>query len=136
MTTNGTEILEGTVARANGKGIKLHGANAWLNYSRFVEVPHPRCGQSVRVEAGDDGFIRKLVIFDTGTEASAPNSGSVTSPDCLTLRLRVLEIATTTAAAFAQSNEPGKVRTVEIFPLADRMMAWLEQRHTIEDLEP
>jgi hypothetical protein len=72
-------------------------------------------------------------------KASAPSSGSTAAPDRLTLRLRVLEIAASTTATFASSQEPGKVKASELFALADLMLAWVLQepaRHTIEFLEP
>lgn len=98
MTMNGTatETIKGRVVGANSKGIKVGGSDAWLNYSRFAEVPHPANGQMVRVDVGGDGFIRKLAILD-GAESSALSSGSASAPlDGLTLRLRVLEIAANT----------------------------------------
>jgi hypothetical protein len=136
MNGTSTETVEGRVVGANPKGIKVSGSDAWLNYSRFAEVPHPTNGQLVRVDVGGDGFIRKLAILD-GIEASAPNSGSA-APDQLTMRLRVLEIAANTVGRFAQCRE--QVKTSDVFPLADRMLAWLLEvdstaRHTIEGLE-
>jgi hypothetical protein len=141
MTTNGTTTLDGRVADVNDRGIKLGGTKQWLNFSRFTAVPRPERGQTVRVEVGGDGFIRKLQVLGGNTEASAPgsNAGSAAAPDQRSVRLRVLEIAASTTVGFAGCNEPGKIRSTDILPLADKLLAWvLEQpaRHTIEDLEP
>ena len=54
------------------------------------------------------------------------NAGTVLCPqDRLTLRLRVLEIAAATIGQFAQARE--EVRTEHILPLAERLLAWVEQ---------
>jgi hypothetical protein len=45
--------------------------------------------------------------------------------DRAALRLRVLEIAAATVGQFAQAHE--EVRTEHILPLADRLLAWIEQ---------
>ena len=106
MSMNGTastETIEGQVVSENAKGIRLDSSEAWVNYSRFADVPHPTKGQRVRVEVGGDGFIRKLVILggavdSTSAPGSGSNSGSAAAPDRLTLRLRVLEVCSVSRA--------------------------------------
>jgi hypothetical protein len=134
-TASSTETVEGRVVGENAKGIKLDGTGVWLNYSRYADVPHPERGQQVRVEVGNDGFIRKLQVLGCSAEVSGPTAAL----DRLSMRLRVLEIAASTTVGFAGCNDPGKVTSGAILPLADKLLGWvLEQpaRHTIEDLEP
>jgi hypothetical protein len=51
---------------------------------------------------------------------SAPTSGA---PDPITLRLRALEIAANCVGRFAECRE--QVRTADVFPLADKLLAWV-----------
>jgi hypothetical protein len=63
-----------------------------------------------------------------GSATSAPASAAAspsTSTDRIAVRLRVLEIAAATVGQFAQTRED--VRTAHILPLADRLLAWVEQ---------
>jgi hypothetical protein len=137
MTMNGTASLsytDGVVEGANERGLKVDGS--WRNYSKFAKGIAPAsAGQHVRLGLDAQGFIRELQVLGGNTEASAPDRGSNTT----SIRLRVLEIAASTTVGFAGCNEPGKVTSGSILPLADKLLAWvLEQpaRHTIEDLEP
>ena len=57
-----------------------------------------------------------------GTAGQAPAPAVA---DHAALRLRIVEIAAATVSQFAQAHE--EVRTEHILPLADRLLAWVEQ---------
>jgi hypothetical protein len=83
-----------------------------------------RAGEHVRLALDGQGFIRR----GESAEACAPAEASAgappsAAPDRLTLRLRAPEIAAGAVGQFAQCRE--QVKTADIFPLADTMLAWL-----------
>jgi len=59
---------------------------------------------------------RMFLFRGTTARAKASAPSSAAAPDRLTLRLRVLEMAASTTAAFASTNEPGKVKASDPFP--------------------
>jgi hypothetical protein len=126
-TTNGSRVVEhiiGVVQGANEHGVHLVDEPDWRNYSRWASKPEasPARGQHVRLGLDGSGFVRELQVLDQPAAAAAPTS---CPQDWLTLRLRVLEIAAATIGQFAQTRE--EVRTEHILPLADRLLAWVEQ---------
>jgi hypothetical protein len=79
-----------------------------------------------------DGQPTTVSHFTTCPDAKAWSrngaAGQAPAPavaDRAALRLRVLEIAAATVGQFAQAHE--EVRTEHILPLADRLLAWIEQ---------
>jgi hypothetical protein len=105
-------------------------------YSRFADVPHPQCGQLVRVVVGADNFIRQLQVLD-GTEASASSLGLATAPvsntarvgrplapDRTAVRLAVLQAAADFCGRFAGAREDAK--SEHVLPLAERWLRWVE----------
>jgi hypothetical protein len=133
-TASGSEIVEGRVVGENAKGIRLDGTEMWLNYSRFAAVPHPVRGQTVRVEVGSDGFIRRLAVLDSAeVPAPASNSAPAAAPDHMTVRMAVLESASRFAASRGEEIKSG-----DVLRIADRWLSWVVEqpaRHTIDDLE-
>jgi hypothetical protein len=130
MTTKSTggnagrvvEHVDGTVASANERGVKLAGETAYRNFSRFADPPItvPRRGARVRLGLDADGFVRQLQVLD--------DAASVQAADHSRDRQMGREVAIKTAAqllgAFAQCREEVKVE--HVFPLADKLLAWLE----------
>ena len=125
-TTNGGRIVEhldGIVQSVNDRGVHLVGEDTWRNFSKYAgTLATPAQGQHVRLGLDGSGFVRELQVLDPRAAAAAPAPGS---HDRLALRLRVLEIAAATVGQFAQAHE--EVRTEHILPLADRLLAWVEQ---------
>jgi hypothetical protein len=111
------------VQSANEHGVHLVGEDTWRNFSKYAStLATPAQGQRVRLGLDGSGFVRELQVLDQPTAAAAPAPGS---QDRLALRLRVLEIAAATIGQFAQARE--EVRTEHILPLAERLLAWVEQ---------
>ena len=77
----------------------------------------------MRLGLEGSGFVRELQVLDT--PSSATPAVLPVAQARAALRLRVLEIAAATIGQFAQARE--EVRTEHILPLADRLLAWLEQ---------
>jgi hypothetical protein len=142
MSMNGssTETVEGRVASATERGLSLVGQDRRFSYSQYRQVPHAEPGQLVRLEVDGRGFINRLQVLDGAVDSTSNTRGDIaTSVDRQSLRLKVLEIAPSTTVGFASCNDPGKVTSSAILPLAEKLLAWvMEQpaRHTIEDLEP
>jgi hypothetical protein len=86
----------------------------------------PPQGQRVRLGLDDSGFVRELQVLDQpSADGASPGTQAAPAPDSAALRLRSVEIAATTVGQFAQARE--EVRTEHILPLADRLLAWVEQ---------
>jgi len=130
-TTNGGRVVEhivGVVQSANEHGVHLVDEADWRNYSRWATKPEaaPARGQHVRLGLDGAGFVRELQVLDTlGADGASPGAQVARPPDRTTLRLRIVEIAAATIGQFAQAHE--EVRTEHILPLADRLLAWIEQ---------
>jgi len=60
-----------------------------------------------------------------GTASTTPPAPAPLAADRTALPLRIVEIAAATIGQFAQARE--EVRTEHILPLADRLLAWVEQ---------
>jgi hypothetical protein len=120
-----TESIDGIVQGANERGVHLQGEDDWRTFSKWAIKPEgaPARGQRVRLGLDGSGFVRELQVLDDTGAAVAPAPAA--AQDRTTVRLRVLEIAAATVGQFAQARE--EVRTEHILPLADRLLAWVEQ---------
>jgi hypothetical protein len=124
-TSNGhgrvTETLEGTVDRANARGVKLTNRDDYLNFSKYADPPiaPPRRGASVRLGLDADGFVRELQVLDTSGPAPTDDRSREIR------RMAAMKCAATITAAALQSN--AEARADHVFTLADRLLAWLEK---------
>jgi hypothetical protein len=128
-TTNGTsqgritEHVDGVVATANARGVKLVGEDDYRNFSKWVAEPigPPRRGARVHLGLDAAGFVRELQVLDEPAGAgqlSADRDRTIT-------RLAVLTAAATFLGLMGQAREEGKSEHVLV--LADRWLAWVEQ---------
>ena len=119
------ESVSGAVRQVNSKGtgVKVNGLDEWLNISQFHPVTTvPTVGELVDVqfERTDKGaWIQSLSIIG----ASPAGTASAPGPD---YRLAAMQTAAQLVCAFSQCHE--EVRVEHVFPLADRIFAWLEEK--------
>jgi hypothetical protein len=123
------ESISGAVTSVNAKktGLKVQGFDDWLNISQYHPVTTvPAVGELVEVsfERTDKGaWINSLTILGAAPvgRASAPG------PDrSVEIRRQVaMKCAARLTAAAIQSHE--EARAEWVFPLADRVLAWLEK---------
>ena len=122
MTTNNNgavgDTVEGLVEAANERGVKVLGE--WRNASKFHPVDLPDRGARVRLELDGKGFIKTVQVLD-----AAPPAQASANRDREIRRMCAIKVAANVIGQFAQTRE--EVRTEHIFPLADRILAWLEQ---------
>jgi hypothetical protein len=121
MTTlNGTvgDQVEGLVEARNDRGVRV--AGEWRNQSKFHPVDLPAQGSRVRLDLDSKGFIKSLQVLD-----AAPSASLSTTRDSTIRRQVAIKTAAQLVGAFAQCRED--VKTEHIFPLADRILAWLDQ---------
>jgi hypothetical protein len=114
------DVVEGLVESTNDRGVRVQGE--WRNVSKFHPVDLPDRGARVRVSLDPKGFIRSLEILD-----QAPPTAGSPSPgrDREIRRMCAIKVAANVIGQFAQCRE--EVKTEHIFPLADRILDWLEQ---------
>ena len=126
-TTNGDrgriiEHFDGVVAGSNERGVKLVGEDGYRNFSKYTAEPitPPARGAHVRLGLDGSGFVRELQVLDQSVATGE-------SPDrSREIRRQVaMKAAARLVGAFAQTHEEVKVE--HVFPLADRILAWLEQ---------
>jgi hypothetical protein len=124
MASKQLVTLSGAVEQVNakGNGIKLLGE--WLNISQYHPInPMPTPGElvEVQVEQTDRGaWISSLKII-----GGAPAAPSHTSRDAEIRRQVAIKTAAQLVGAFAQTHE--EVKVDHVFPLADKILAWLEK---------
>jgi hypothetical protein len=121
MTTpNGTtgDQVEGVVEARTASGIKVNGT--WASESKFHPVGLPDRGTRVRLELDNKGFIRTLHVLDAAPSASSSDR------DRTITRLSVLKTAANFLGAMAQVHE--EVRSDHVLTLADKWLAWVEQK--------
>jgi hypothetical protein len=133
MTANGqghiVEHIEGIVRGANERGIHLQGEPEWRNFSKYGDRPAPpRRGARVRLGLDADGFVRQLQVLDDAVATSMPAADP--TRDRQIRRQVAIKTAAQVVGAFAQCRE--EVKTDHLFPLADKILVWLEQ----PDYEP
>jgi hypothetical protein len=112
------EIIEGPIEQTSTTGIRV--AGVWSSVSKFKPVGVPPTGTHVRLQVDDKRFIVSLEVLDT--------SASVTElavPSGVNIRLAAMQTAAQLVGAFAQTHEEVKVE--HVFPLADRILKWLEE---------
>jgi hypothetical protein len=116
--------ISGPVEQVNAKstGIKLLGE--WLNISQYHPInPMPTPGElvEVQIEQSERGaWINSLKIV-----GGAPASAAHTSRDVEIRRQVAIKTAAQLVGAFAQTHEDVKVE--HVFPLADKILTWLER---------
>jgi hypothetical protein len=117
--------VEGSVAAANERGIKLAGEAAYRNFSKYADPPiaPPRRGDRVRVGLDADGFVRQLQVLDDAAASGAPAADPVR--DRASTRLAVLQAAANSLGLMSQARE--EVRSDHVLLLADKWLAWVEQ---------
>jgi hypothetical protein len=116
--------VEGTVAVANPRGIKLAGQAAYLSFSKYVESPiaPPRRGARVRLGLDADGFVRQLQILGDAAGAGAP--AAEPERDHQRRRMSALHSAATFCAGRSVSND---VSSVDVLKVAEAFERWLER---------
>jgi hypothetical protein len=117
--------LSGAVEQVNAKGTGIKVLGEWLNISQYHPInPMPTAGElvEVQVESTDRGaWINSLKILGA-SPAPVPSA-----PRDVEIRRQVaIKTAAQLVGAFAQTHE--EVRVDHIFPLADKILAWLEQK--------
>lgn len=121
--------IAGKVAQVNAKGLKLEGADSWVNVSKFAEnVTMPERGAQVVLTLDKAGFIRKIaapapvvaqpvavpqVAPIAGAQGEAPDKDTVIS------RLAVLNTATAILSSGSRAADPAAV-----LALAAQLEAW------------
>ncbi|MBV9327464.1 MAG: hypothetical protein JO352_27300 [Chloroflexi bacterium] len=117
--------LSGAVEQVNAKGTGIKVLGEWLNISQYHPInPMPTAGElvEVQVEPTDRGaWINSLKIL-----GASPSPAPSTSRDAEIRRQVVIKTAAQLVGAFAQTHE--EVRVEHVFPLADKILAWLEQQ--------
>lgn len=127
MSTKQLEYVSGAVVQINSKktGLKVQGLDEWLNISQYHPVaPLPTVGELVEVqyERTDRGlWITLLQIIGASATTTVPASDR----DRQIRRQVAIKAAARLVGAFAQMHE--EVKVDHVFPLADRILAWLEQ---------
>ena len=125
MATKELETTSGVVEQLNAKGTGIKVLGAWLNVSQYHPInPMPTGGQLVEctIERTDRGaWINSLTILPGGLA----DAGNLDEQSREFRRQVAMKTAAQLVAAFAQSREDVKVE--HVFPLADRIRAWLEQ---------
>jgi hypothetical protein len=134
MTTSNGQVgdqVEGVIESANERGIKVCGE--WRNVSRFHPVDLPERGARVRLDLDGKGFIRSLTVLDGAPLSTSSSSSAPTTREREIRRQVAIKTAAQLLGAFAQCREEPKLD--HLFPLADRILAWLEQPEKGEDEE-
>jgi hypothetical protein len=146
---SGAEVVEGTVARVNDRGLVLDGEDCWLNVSRYAKpAPKlPQVGETVRVYLDKDGYIRDVEALrdeervryaaGDGVDVPPPEEPSRqvppaqrpptivgTSPDKDTQIRRMNAVATATAmlSSGGHAADPD-----EVLRLAERIERWVSR---------
>jgi hypothetical protein len=119
------ETISGSVEQVNAKGTGIKVLGEWLNVSQFhpiATMPTPGELVEVQIETTDRGqWINSLKIL-----GASPAPVLSTSRDAEIRRQVAIKTAAQLVGAFAQTHE--EVRVEHVFPLADKILAWLEQR--------
>ena len=121
MASKQLVTISGAVEQVNGKGVKVRGE--WLNLSQYHPItPLPTAGElvEVQVEQTDRGiWINSLKILGGAVSTTVPNR------DRQIRRQVAIKTAAQLVGAFSQCHEEVKVE--HVFPLADKILAWLEK---------
>jgi hypothetical protein len=129
MTTNGdrgrvVEHREGVVGASNPRGVKLAGEPDYRNFSKYADPPitPPHRGTAVRLGLDSDGYIRTLEVLAEGSPSAG---GQNPDRDAQIRRQVAMKCAVQLTAAAIESN--ADARADWAFPLAEKILAWLEQ---------
>jgi hypothetical protein len=118
--------LSGAVEQVNARGTGIKVLGEWLNISQYHPInPMPTAGElvEVQVETTDRGcWINSLKILGA---SPAPVPVLSTPRDAEIRRQVAIKTAAQLVGAFAQTHED--VRVDHVFPLADKILAWLER---------
>jgi hypothetical protein len=117
------EHVEGTVASANHRGVKLTGHDDYFNFSSYADPPiaAPRHGQRIRIGLGADRYIRELQIVSTTSRSHAPAD----ERDGVIARSAVLKAAANFLGLMSQTRE--EVKSDHVLLLAEKWLAWVER---------
>jgi hypothetical protein len=126
-TSNGGRVVEhvdGLVQSSNERGLRLVGEDNYRNFSKYADPPiaAPARGSSVRLDMDASGFVRSVEILSTNIPGASVASSS--NRDSEIRRMCAIKVAANVIGQFAQTHE--EVRTDHIFPLADRILEWIE----------
>lgn len=127
--SNGRSVLgdvEGTIEQVNEHGLKI--AGRWLNVSRFgTPVQLPTVGTFARVTFDARDYIHQVDVLATPTESHtlAAAVRPASDRDQQIRRQVAMKTAAQLVGSFAQTREEVKVE--HVFPLADRILKWLEE---------
>lgn len=135
MAVNGNGATEtavsGRVASVNEKGIRLDGADSWLNFSKYaVGLVAPEKGEAVTVTLDRAGFIRCIVREGGASGASAARPSSSAPPaerDRTITRLAVLK-----AAAEFGASRP-ELRSRDVLAIAASWEWWVLREGSVLD---
>ena len=114
----------------NPKGIRLAGADGWLNFSKFAAglVP-PMRGQAVTLTLDRQGFVRSVEIIENDSGASpAPRGVPGATRDVTITRLAVLK-----AAAEFAAGRP-EIRSGDVVKIAASWERWVTREPGDPDL--
>jgi hypothetical protein len=120
------ESVSGAVTQINSKknGIRVQGFDDWLNVSQFRPVAEmPSVGELVEVqfEQTDRGaWISSLKIL-----GAAPSGPAAADRSAEIRRMAAMKCASQLVSAAITSHE--EARADWVFPLADKILAWLER---------
>lgn len=113
--------LPGIVACANERGLKLQGAEQWLNVSRYAEgVVIPPVGSSVLLGLDKAGFIREIAATEP-----APTAEPVAQLGCTDREVRITRLAVLNTAVAALNGRGAGGTDEEILALAAKLEAWV-----------
>ena len=126
MSAKQLTTLSGTVEQINAKGTGFKLLGEWLNISQYHPItPMPTPGELVEVvvETTDRGqWINTLKIVGA---APVPAAAQPSDRDRQIRRQVAIKTAAQLVGTFAQTHE--EVKVDHVFPLADRILAWLEK---------
>lgn len=100
--TSTETTVTGTIRSVNERGLKLEGADAWLNVSKYaVGVVLPERGTTVALTLDKAGFIRSCEVLEQHTVAGASDAlpAAPSTKDRTITRLAILKAAAEFAAA-------------------------------------
>lgn len=110
--------VAGVVAVANDKGLKLDGADSWLNWSRYAEARcQPQKGARVRCLVDSQGFLRAVEPVQVETQEGAPAHEA--TRDRVITRQWAVNAAVSILASGGRAVEP-----VAAVKLAAQLEAW------------
>lgn len=113
--------VAGVVAIVNDKGLKLDGADSWLNWSRYAaDRCRPDKGQRVRCLVDAQGFLRAVEPVPSAAVESAPCATNEPTRDRVITRQWAVNAATAILGSGSRAvDAPAAVK------LAAQLEAWV-----------